>query len=60
MIKHREFLVFWKDCILGKLEKKHELFDTWDEAVDFVDEIVNSNYIFDIRIEENSLYQEEI
>lgn len=53
MIKDREFLVFWKDFRPGiKLEKKYRIFDTWDEAVDFVGEIINSDYIYDIRVAE--------
>lgn len=57
--KNRGFIVFWKDFRPGKLEKKCEVFDSWDEAVERVGEIVNSDYVFDIRIYGNELSLEE-
>ena len=57
--KNREFIVFWKDFRPGKLEKKCEVFGSWDEAVEHVGKIVNSDYVFDIRIKENDLSLEE-
>lgn len=57
--KNREFIVLWKNFRPGELEKKCEVFDSWDEAVEHVGKIVNSDYVFDIRIEENDLSLEE-
>lgn len=55
--KNREFTVFWKDFRPGKLEKKCEVFDSFDGAVERVGEIVNSDYVFDIWIYGRAIFR---